>query len=102
MPVRMLNFVRTPPPPRKLLGRNSPLFQTPEWQDVVLALGAGLKPQEYISVEFAADDPIHQRMKRPTTSLQHNIKKKIKELGLPYDCYVQGNLVTIIGRGVIS
>ena len=101
MPVRMLNFVTTPPPPRKF-STGSPIAKTEEWQDLVLALGAGLRPQEYICVEFAPDAPIRKLVKHPTVGLILAIKKKIREMGLPYDVYARGELVTIIGRGVIS
>jgi hypothetical protein len=101
MPVRMINFVKEPPP-RNFRGGRTPIYQTEEWQDVTLALGSGLKPQEYISVSFPDTHQIHQQLKNPLTSMIHLLKKKVKELGLPYDVYERNQVVYVVGRGVIS
>jgi hypothetical protein len=98
----MLNFVKTPPPFRSIKGRHSPIFETEEWQDLVMALGAGLKPQEYIEIELPQGHPLYGLMKNPTNSFHFNVKKKLKELGLPYDCYVRSHSIYVVGRGVLS
>jgi hypothetical protein len=99
MPVRMINFVKEPPPPRS---QRSIIQQTEEWQDFVMACGAGLKPQEYISIEFPADHPVRKKLAHPIENFLHATKGKIKELGLPYDAYIKNGIVYVVGRGVLS
>lgn len=99
MPVRMLNFVSSPPPPK---AAHHALEETDEWQDFIMSLGAGLKPQEYIVINFPAEHRIHQRIKYPNSSFVTNARKRIKKLQLPYDVYERGGSIYVVGRGVIS
>lgn len=101
MPIRMLNFLQAPPPVSRH-GAGSAMFKSEEWQDFVMALGAGLKPQEYISVEFGPDHPLRAHLKSPVNSFIHCAKTKIKELRLPYDVYERAGVIYVVGRGVIS
>lgn len=102
MPVRMLNFVKEPPPPKQGKGMSTPLYKTEEWQDMMLALAAGLKPQEYITVHFPDTHPIWQQLKRPVGSLIRALKIKVAKLKLPYDVYEKNKVVYVVGRGVLS
>jgi hypothetical protein len=99
MPVRMLNFLKEPPPPRKV---TSVINQTEEWQDFILACGSGLKPHEYITVHFPAEHPIRLKLTNPTQCFISAAKSKVKELQLPYDVYARLDVIYIVGRGVIS
>jgi hypothetical protein len=99
MPVRMINFLKEPPPPK---AARSVIVKTEEWQDFVMACGAGLKPQEYITVEFPKEHAIWAHTKHPTEAFLHAAKTKIKELGLPYDAYVRNGIIYVVGRGVLS
>jgi hypothetical protein len=98
MPIRMLNFLTQPPPPRTGKGANTPIFKTEEWQDLILTLGAGLKPHEYVAVEFPPDHPIHRHSKHPLEAFHRLALLKIKELRVPYDCYVKQQILYIVGR----
>lgn len=100
MPVRILNFVKEPPKPRTR--GNNRIQRTEEWQDLVLALGGDLKPQEYITVSFPPEHSIYKELREPTGSLMTQVKRKVKELGLPYDVYLREKVIYIVGRGVIS
>ena len=100
MPVRMLNFVKNPPPART--PRYQEITACEEWQDLVLALGAGLKPQEYISINFPPEHKIRSKVKFPNVAFLRATKKKIKELGLPYDAYERAGAIYVVGRGVLS
>lgn len=96
MPVRMLNFTQNPPPPRKRAGE---LSKTEEYQDVVMALGAGLKPHEYITLTFPPEHEIHKHLKEANNSMLNLLKDKIKKMQLPYDAYMRGDIIYIVGRG---
>ena len=98
MPVRMLSFVSTPPP-RKAFGASNGVQKTQEFQDACIALGAGLKPQEYIEVYFPPEHSIFKEVKYPNVALVHLLKKKVKELNLPYDIYEREKHIYIVGRG---
>jgi len=99
MPVRMLNFVQQRPPVKNGKGY---VQKTEEWQDFVMALGAGLKPQEYITVDFTSNHEIYKQVKFPLEIFLTQAKKKIKDLGLPYDCYIRNRILYCVGRGVLS
>lgn len=99
MPVRMLNFLQTPPPIKRQMGMIS---RTEEWQDVIIALGAGLKPHEYISVTYPPEHEIHKHLKQANNSLLNLLKDKIRKMQLPYDAYMREEVIYIVGRGVIS
>lgn len=101
MPVKMLNFVKDPPPPRKYK-YGGLVERTAEYQDVILTLGAGLAPNEYVSTTFDKQHPIHRQLKHPLTALRLAIVKKIKALKLPYDCYESEGQIIIVGRGNIA
>lgn len=100
MPIRMITFLQEPPPARH--GHGTPLYKSEEWQDFVMALGAGLKPQEYITVEFPAGHSLCTQLKNPTHSFIYCAKTKIKHLRLPYDVYERAGVCYIVGHGVIS
>jgi hypothetical protein len=99
MPVRMINFLQEPPPPKKF---SKIIEGLPEWQDFCMALGAGLKPQEYITVNFPPGNPVHDVCKFPNAAFISAAKKKIKAMHLPYDVYERNNIIYVVGRGVIS
>lgn len=95
----MLNFTKNPPPTKAFKGV---IKSCDEWHDMCLALGAGLKPQEYIQIEFPKDHALWKQCKNPTQAFLLAAKLKLKELGLPYDAYVRGGIICIVGRGVMS
>lgn len=99
MPVRMLNFVSTPPP-RRTHSKDGHIMRTKEWQDAVMGMGAGLKPAEYIELFFLPEDDIYKHMKHPLHALKNSLKNKIKALDLPYDVYERNKKLYIVGRGV--
>lgn len=99
MPVRMMNFVTAPPPAKNGKGY---IKKTEEWNDFCIALGAGLKPQEYITIEFIETHEIFRHVKYPLEIFLAQAKKKIEELRLPYDCYIRNKILYCVGRGVIS
>jgi hypothetical protein len=78
------------------------MFHTEEWQDLVMALGSGLKPQEYVTVSFPKEHAIYKAMKHPNESMLRAVKQKVKDLKLPYDVYLRNNTVYIVGRGTLS
>lgn len=99
MPVRMINFVTSKPPLRK---NHKVIQSTEEWEDFVMALGAGLKPQEYITVHFPKEHEIWKESRDPHQSFLSSAKDKIKKLQLPYDAYIRNGVIYVVGRGVIS
>jgi hypothetical protein len=99
MPVRMLNFVKEPPPPRNSIRA---LKLTEEWRDFCMACEAGIKPQEYITISFPDTHHIHQQIKNPVSCFLHHAKIKVEQFKLPYDVYVRNNVVYVVGRGVIA
>lgn len=99
MPVRMLNFVTAPPPVKSGKGY---VTKTEEWEEFVMALGCGLKPQEYITINFPKEHAIWKVVKDPHTAFLAIAKDKIKKLQLPYDAYIRNGVIYIVGRGVIS
>lgn len=98
MPVRMLNFLKERPPRR--LTPDGVIKQTDEWHDTIMALEAGLKPQEFVEVYFPPEHRIHQQSKHPLSTLRYALSKKVKELNLPYDVYERAGKIYIVGRGV--
>jgi hypothetical protein len=102
MPVRMLNFVKEPPPMKTGKGGGKAITGTEEWEDTILALGAGLKPQEYISISFPAEHRIFKMVKDPLYSFRICIAEKIKKNNLPYDAYIREGVCYIVGRSVIA
>jgi hypothetical protein len=99
MPVRMINFLQTPPPPKMM---NRILEGTDEWQDFIMSLGAGLKPQEYLSISFPPEHRIWKALKFPNSAFVTNARKRIKKLQLPYDVYERGGVVYVVGRSSVS
>lgn len=99
MPIKMLNFIQAPPPISRKGGK---VQQSEEWKDMVLALGAGLKPQEYIMIEIPDDHEMFKKMKAPRQAFLAAAKLKIKKLGLPYDATMRADVIYIVGRGVLS
>jgi hypothetical protein len=95
----MLNFVTEKPPYKK---SGNAIQNTEEWQEFIMAMGCGLKPQEYVTVNFPKEHRIFQQLKDPTNSFITCARYKIKKLGLPYDVYGRNGIVYIVGRGVIS
>ena len=84
------------------MGPGTPIHESEEWQDLVMALGAGLKPQEYIAIEIPKGHPLYKRMKYPIPAFFRLANKKLKELRLPYDLYTREDTIYIVGRGVLS
>jgi hypothetical protein len=99
MPVRMLNFIQQPPPAQKFTGK---ITKTEEYQDFILSCGSGLKPHEYITINFPDTHPVRKIVRHPEGAFLAAAKKKIKELQLPYDVYCREKVIYIVGRGVIS
>lgn len=99
MPVRMINFV-TQKPPLKINHRA--IQDTEEWEEFVMAMGCGLKPQEYVTINFPKEHQIWKQIRDPHQSFLASAKEKIKKLQLPYDAYIRNGIIYIVGRGIIS
>jgi len=84
------------------MGPGTPIHESEEWQDLVMALGAGLKPQEYIEIEIPRDHKLYKKMKYPIPAFYRLVQRKLKELRLPYDLYTRKDTIYIVGRGVLS
>lgn len=102
MPIRMVNFLKEPPPPFAGRWGGSPIQQTEEWKDLMLALGNGLKPQEYVTLSLPDTHPIRKKIRHVNAAFLRGLRVKIRKLGLPYDCYERNKVIYIVGRGVIS
>jgi hypothetical protein len=68
----------------------------------MLALGAGLKPQEYITVVLPKEGRLWVEYKNPVQTFVGHLKEKIEEMGVPYDVYVRDAVIYVVGRGVIA